>query len=80
MLAILGLLLTILLTMFGLITWVIPNLVLCMGDEGVGPLSPTYGKAIHDRRYKLYHIWATIGAIGCISGIILTYVACYWLT
>ena len=66
--------------MVSLITWAVPNLVLCMGDQGVGPLSPTYGKAIHDRRYKLYHIWATISAIGCISGIILTYVACYGLT
>ena len=76
MLAILGLLLT----MVSLITWAAPNLVLRMGDEGVGPLSPTYGKAIHDRRYKLCHIWATIGAIGCIGGVILTYVACYGLT
>lgn len=76
MLAILGLLLT----MVSLITWVIPNLVLCMGDEGVGPLSPAYDKAIRDRRYKLCHIWATIGAIGCIGGVILTYVACYGLT
>lgn len=76
MLAILGLLLT----MAGLITWVVPNLVLCMGDEGVGPLSPAYGEAIRDRRYKLCHIWATIDAIGCIGGIILTYAACYRLT
>ncbi len=76
MLAILGLLLT----MSGLITWAIPNLVLCMGDEGVGPLSPAYDKAIRDKRYKLCRIWATIGAIGCIGGIILTYAACYWLT
>lgn len=67
-------------TMVSLITWAVPNLVLCMGDQGVGPLSPTYGKAIHDRRYKLYHIWATISTIDCISGIILTYVACYGLT
>lgn len=76
MLAILGLLLT----MAGLITWAVPNLVLCMGDESVGPLSPVYDETVRDRRYKLCHIWATIGAIGCIGGIILTYVACYWLT
>ena len=76
MLAILGLFVT----MVSLITWAVPNLVLCMGDEGVGPPSPAYDETIRDRRYKLCRIWASIGAIGCISGIILTYAACYWLT
>ena len=76
MLAILGLLLT----MFGLIVWAIPMAILSQGDAGVGPLPVTLDKTTYNRRYKLCRIWATIGAIGCISGIILTYVACYGLT
>lgn len=74
MLAILGLLLT----MFGLIVWAIPMAILSQGDAGVGPLSVTLDKTTYNRRYKLCRIWATIGAIDCIGGIILTYAACYW--
>lgn len=76
MLAILGLLLT----MSGLIVWAIPMVTLSQDDIGIGPLSITLDKTTYNRRYKLCRIWATIGAIGCICGIILAYVACYWLT
>ena len=74
MLAILGLLLT----MFGLIVWAIPMVMLSQGDVGLGLLSITLDKTTYNRRYKLCRIWATISAIGCIGGIILTYAACYW--
>lgn len=67
--------LSLFITMVSLITWAIPNVMLCMGDEGVGPLSPAYGEAIRNKRYKLCRIWA---AIGCIGGLILAYAACYW--
>lgn len=74
--AILGLLLD----MSGLIVWAIPMAILSQGDVGVGPLSITLDKTTYNRRYKLCRIWTTIGAIGCIGGIILTYATCYWLT
>lgn len=74
MLAILGLLLA----MFGLIIWAIPMTIRSQGDVGVGPLSITLDKTTYNRRYKLCRIWATIGAIGCIGGIVLIYAACYW--
>ena len=71
---------SLILAMSGLIVWVIPMTIPSQGDAGVGPLSVTLDKTTYNRRYKLCRIWATIGAIGCIGGIILTYVACYWLT
>lgn len=76
MLAILGLFVT----MVSLITWAIPMVTLSQGNAGVGPLSITLDKTTYNRRYKLCRMWATIGAIGCIGGLILAYVACYWLT
>ena len=64
-------------TMISLITWATPNVIRSIGDEGLRPLSLGQNKTVLNKRYKIYHIWTTIGAIGCIVGLIMAYIACY---
>lgn len=67
-------------TMVSLIVWSITNVIRCLGDEGIGPLSLGQDETVLNKWYKIYQIWTTIGAIGCVVGLILAYIACYWLT
>lgn len=67
-------------TMVSLIVWSIPNVIRCLGDEGIGPLALSQDETVLNKRYKIYQIWTTVGAVGCIVSLVLAYITCYWLT